>query len=146
MSRRQRMAAVVGGTVLLVAATGCPIIIPTPPEAVLQGTWELTGDLVSPDVTDFLMIFNADGRIVEIRYVFENATVIIPANALLNSSSDVNGNNVTISATWALGNTFTFQGTFNDAKTVITGTTFSRLVIGAAIIEIPTGPATLTKV
>jgi hypothetical protein len=147
MSRKQeRITALIGGALLLVAATGCPIIIPPLPEAVLQGTWELTGDLVSPQVSDFLITFDRDGQITRMTYVFGGITTVTISGADLRSSSNVNGDNVSITATWGSGSTLFFQGTLNNAKNQITGSTGYRLVISESItIEIPTGPATLTK-
>jgi hypothetical protein len=145
MNRRERVSVLIGGVLLLVAATGCPIVIPVP-ESVLQGTWELTGDLVSPDVSNFLITFDKEGQIAKITYDINNATITVDSGSLLQSSSDVNGDAVSITATWGNGSTLVFDGTLNNAQTQAEGSTGFRLVISASItIDIPTGPATLTK-
>jgi hypothetical protein len=142
-----RVRVLVANALLLVTATGCPFIIPPVPESVLQGTWELTGDLVSPDVTDFLITFDRDGEITEISYVLNGiTTVTIDSDSLVRSSSEVNGSDVSISASWGAGSTLFFEGTLNSGQTQIVGSTGYRIVItGSITIDIPTGPATLTR-
>ncbi len=143
--KRERVRVLIGGALLLVAATGCPFVIPPVPESVLQGTWELTGEVVSPDVTDFLITFDKDGQISRITYKFKSITTITIDSDSLRSSSNVNGDDVSITATWG-GSTFFFEGTLNSAQNQIDGTTGYRLVVSESItVEIPTGPATLTK-
>ncbi len=148
MSRRQeRITALIGGVLLLVAGTGCPIIVPTQLEGVLQGTWELTGDLVNPDVSNFLITFDKHGQITRIIFVANNTTsVTIDSSDVLVSSSDVRDHNVSITATWGGSSTFFFDGTLNDDLTIAVGSTGYRLAVSESItIELPTGPATLTR-
>jgi hypothetical protein len=114
---------------------------------VLAGTWQLTGDTVSPDVGDFLITFDASGQITKLTYVYKSATTVtVNAGDLLRSSSKVNGSDVSISASWSIGNTLFFEGVLNTAQTEIDGSTSYRLLVTPAItVDIPTGPAKLVK-
>lgn len=142
--RLQRVSVWALGALLLIAVTGCPT--PTPPEAVLKGTWELNGNLVNPDLTSLLITFDRKGQITEIDYVYNNLTITIDAGSLVRSSSDVDGSDVSISASWSTGSTLFFEGTLNEAQTRIDGVTAYQLEIGPAITIIaPTGPATLIR-
>jgi hypothetical protein len=141
--RRQGAALLVVAGLLFVAVPGC---VPPAPEAVLEGTWELTGDLLDSDVSQFLITFDQDGQISAIRYVYDNFTIVINADELVDSFANVDGQEVFISASWGSGSTLTFNGTLNAAETEIVGTTSYRLVIAPLIIvEVPTGPAVLTR-
>ncbi len=147
MSRRnyERFGVLLAGTILLLVATGCPFTT-TAPEAVLEGTWQLTGDVISPDVTNFLISFDSSGKITGINYQYKGGTVTI-SPSLINSSSTVSGTSVSISATWYLGgtNSLSFIGELNSTNTVINGSTEYGLWVGGINLSIPTGPATLTK-
>ncbi len=130
----------------LVVLTGCPINpIPTPPEAVLKGTWELRGDLVADEVSDFLITFNSQGEITRLSYRFGFATIVVDDPTFIQSESNVDGDQVSIVVTWLLTNSLFFEGTLNTAQTQIDGTTSFVIKIGSVEINVPTGAATLTK-
>lgn len=141
-----RVTVLVCSALLLSAVVGCTINI-IPAESVLAGTWQLTGDTVSPDVGDFLITFDASGQITKLTYVYKSATTVtVNAGDLLRSSSKVNGSDVSISASWSIGNTLFFEGVLNTAQTEIDGSTSYRLLVTPAItVDIPTGPAKLVK-
>lgn len=140
-----RWCLMLGGVALLVAATGCPSAPPSVPEAVLEGTWELTGDLVADEVSDFLITFDETGEITTIRYTVGIINVVINAPASIQSSSNVDGNSVTISAAWLGINNLVFEGTLNDAESQIDGTTTFSIEVGSVKITVPTGDALLIR-
>ncbi len=134
------------GAALLVSTTSC-CWLENRPTAVLEGTWKLTGDLVSADVTDFLITFNDRGEITALSYKYKNATIEISAH-LINSASTVDGSDVTITATWYLVglNALSFVGQIDSTETVINGTTEFELWVSPGIdVTVPPGAGTLTK-
>jgi len=134
------------GALLLTALAGCGWMVTEPPEAVLEGTWELTNNVLDSGVTSLLLTFDKDGQMTEINYVYNNLTITIDSGSFVRSSTDVKGSNVSISASWGSGSTFFFEGTLNAAQTVVDGSTSYELEITPAItISRPTGPATLTR-
>lgn len=111
---------------------------------VLEGTWLITGDAVSDEVSNFLVTFNGSGDITEISYTYNNSNITIDGN-VIGSDADVDGSDVDISASWGGSSTLQFDGTLNDDQTVITGNLSYVIVIGAVTIESPPAAATLTK-
>lgn len=141
--RRPRATLLIAAALLFVALAGC---IPPPPEAVLEGTWRLTDNVLNVPVSDFLVTFDRDGHISQITYVYEGFTITIDADSFTQSSSNVDGRDVSIGASWGSDSMFLFDGTLNAAETQIVGTTRYRLVMGPLIIvEIPAGPGVLTR-
>jgi hypothetical protein len=123
----------------LAALTGCP---PTPPpEAVLEGTWEMT-TTESTDLTQLLLTFDAQGDLSRITYQLDGGTILIATSPT--AATNVNGDDVSISVTFS-SNALVFNGKFNNAKTVITGTTTTYITVGLFVVQINNGPAVLTK-
>ena len=124
----------------LVIGGGCQTapLVP-PPEAVLEGTWDLTPDheLV---LTRNVFVFNELGRITEMRSVFLAITI---TERDIHRSTSVVGNNVTIATTGDL----IFEGTFNADFTVATGSLSTKFTIPftSTEISIDKGTATITK-
>jgi len=110
-----------------------------PPEAVLEGTWDLT-PVQDIGLTRNVFVFDAFGRITEMRSVFLTITV---TERNIHRSTSVVGLNVTIATTGDL----IFEGTFNDDFTVATGSLSTRFTIPFTTTEISVdqGEATLTK-
>lgn len=136
---------VLAALVLLVPLSGCPVAVVPPPEAVLEGTWELTGDIVAPEVSNFLLTFDQNGKITRMNYQFNNFTVTANDPSFIDSNSTVSGSDVNIAVTWLTVNTLVLDGTLNSALTQITGTASYKLVIGGVTVDVPAGAAQLTK-
>lgn len=119
--------------------SGCIVVSPSE-EAALRGTWELTNDQ-STDLTQTRLVFDAEGLLTSVSYTALGVTV---ANDNITGTSNVSGNNVTISTTFGT-NSLNFVGTFNAAKTVITGQGGTSATLGGITISIDNGPVTLTK-
>lgn len=145
MSKRSSGIALIIPLALLTAITGCPTPLPPPPEAVLSGTWELTGDVVAPEVSNFLLTFDQNGNITRMSYQFNNFTVTADDPSFIDSNATVSGSDVNIVATWLTVNNLVLDGTMNSALTQITGTASYRLVIGGVTVEVPAGAAQLAK-
>jgi hypothetical protein len=60
------------------------------------------------------------------------------------STTRVDGKSVAISTEF-FGNSLAFEGTLNDADTVIDGSFTTRILLGSILITIDNGPGTLTK-
>jgi hypothetical protein len=119
--------------------SGCIVVIP-PEESELHGTWELTTEQ-STDLTQTLLTFDDRGRLTSASYTIAGVTVTDDA---ISGTSRVDGNNVTITYTFA-GNSVSFTGTFNADKTVITGEAGTEIRLGGITISIDNGAVTLTK-
>jgi len=132
--------------IALLPLCGCPVAAPPAAEAVLQGTWKLTGDVVAPGVTDFLVTFDARGKISALSYRYNNI-ILVDLNdpAFIQSDSTVSGSDVSIVATWLSVNNLVFDGTLNAGQTQMTGTMSYRLLIGNITVDAPAGNAQLTK-
>ena len=133
------------GLLLLLPLCGCPVVVPVGPEAVLEGTWELTGSVVAPGVTDFLVTFNSSGEITRLSYTYGVFTIVVDDPSFIYSQSTVDGNDVNITVTWLTVNNLVFDGTLNSAQTQITGTASYRLVVGGITVDVPAGDAQFTK-
>ncbi|HVP12245.1 MAG TPA: hypothetical protein VMV94_13790 [Phycisphaerae bacterium] len=134
------------GLLLMVPFTclpaGCGVLFAPPPEAVLAGTWNLTTQTTEP-LTQLLLTFDQNGTLTTI--VYQIGTDLAITTAVVSSSTDVNGKQVTISTTF-LGGTLSFNGTLNDANNVITGTLTTEIVLAPlTTVTINGGAATLTK-
>jgi hypothetical protein len=115
---------------------------PQPPAAaVLEGTWQVAVQNV-PDLQQLLLTFDANGNLVTVTYKLgDNAVIVVPSPV---GTSSVSGKDVTITATFR-GNGLEFEGTLNDADTMITGSLTTHIVVGSVVVVIDNGPATLTK-
>ncbi len=135
----------VGRLLMLAAplsALAVSCISPQPsPEAVLEGTWVVTVENV-PDLQQLELTFGASGILTTVTYqVANNAVIVVPSPA---GSGSVSGDDVIITATFR-GNGLEFQGTLNEANTIITGSLTTHIVLNSVVIVIDNGPATLTK-
>jgi len=123
----------------LTTLVGCA---PTPPpEAVLEGTWEMT-TTESTDLTQLLLTFDAQGELSRITYQLDGGTILIATSPT--AATNVDGDDVSISVTFS-SNALVFNGQLNNAKTVITGTTTTYITVGLFVVQINNGPAVLTK-
>lgn len=130
----------------LLVLGGCPAPAPPLPEAVLEGTWELTGDALPAEITDYLVTFNEVGEITRISFRYnEIVTVTVSTSSSIDSSSTVSGSDVSIVASWFTVNNLVFSGTLNEALTQMTGSASYRLEFGGVTIETPVGDAVFTK-
>jgi hypothetical protein len=140
------------GTILGVAVVAgvCACVSPEPPppppEAVLEGTWQLTGVVLTPGISDFLISFDGEGNITRLTYrVNDLVTVYVDETDFIDSDGTVNGDDVSIIASWFEVNHFAFSGTLNSNQTRIDGNASYKLVVGGLTIEAPLGQARLTK-
>lgn len=125
---------------LLAQGSGCQIAPPVPPpEAVLEGTWDLTTDDEFA-LTRTIFVFDQLGRISEMRSVFLALTI---TDHDVHSSTEVSGSDVTIITTTNL----IFHGTFNEDFSVATGKLSTEFTIPftSTVVSIDKGDATLTK-
>ena len=118
--------------------SGC--ISVTSPEAVLHGTWKLTTDQTT-DLTETLLTFDTNGQLTSLSYTAAGVTA---TNDSITGTSRVDGDNVTITTAFG-ANSVNFNGTFNAAKTVITGEGDTSATLGGITISVVNGPVTLTK-
>lgn len=140
LTKWNRPCVVVVGAALLAATTGCPFS--SPPEAVLEGTWKLTtSQALNPPVTDWLLTFDKNGDLTEVKYTANAATVTWDRPR---ATTNVDGSDVSISGERS-GGSLTFEGTLDSTNTVITGKLTSTLEVGSATITVDHGDATMTK-
>lgn len=143
-AKRARSTFLVAVSVLLPGVFGCPSLTP-PPEAVLEGTWELVPSVsTDPQLTRWHLTFDANGDLSQVRYTFVDETVVT-----LNyppGSVNVDGAQIHISST-ASGNGLTFDGTLDSetAPTRATGSLTSNVIFGDLKISVSQGEATLVK-
>lgn len=123
--------------------TGCPPCNCGDPEAVLQGTWHLTGEALDPSISEFFISFSSRGEIDSVNYKINNFTFDYRDAAIV-GFADVDGSEVDISANWAVGE-FTFTGTINETDDVMEGSITYEFFSGGVTIGAELGAATLTK-
>ena len=123
---------------LTLALAGCETNVIPPPEAVLLGSW-LLGSTDSGQ-NGKVFVFDATGRLDEIRTTTGNSTLI---ERDVHDTVTVIGMNVVVRTR---GNLI-FEGTLNEALTLITGTLRSEFNIPFTnnVISTDFGDATLTK-
>ncbi len=117
---------------------GCDITVTPPPEAILQGVWELTNSQFG--LSKRTLEFDGQGHLIKSRTIIGSITITDSDQHRL---TRVNGSNVRIETTGNL----VFEGTLNDTSTVITGkltTEFEIPFIGVQV-TVDNGDATLTK-
>lgn len=142
MSSRKNKIAHLAGIGLLLSLGGCFFSRP-PPEAVLQGVWQLVpATQFTPPIENWLLTFNDDGELTQVSYQFAGLATVTWNNP--NGATNVDGSSVYVSATQS-GNGLTFSGTFNSDETVATGELTSNLIAGGLTISVTQGAATLTK-
>ena len=137
---------------LLVAASvflpgilvGCPGVLP-PPEAAMEGTWELIPeDTVDPRLTDWFLTFDSRGELIEVEYTFVGGDTATWRNP--SATTEVDEDQVRISMTF-LTNGFTFEGTLDSTKepTLATGLVSVTARIGDFEISEEEAAAILVK-
>ncbi len=146
MSKRASGFALIIPVALLTVLTGCPTPVPPPPpEAVLEGRWELTGDVVSDDISAFFVTFDGNGNIVRIDYRVGLVQVVIDEPGFIQTDSTVSGSSVSIVATWFSVNNLAFSGIANADFSRIDGNASYKLVIGSISVDVPAGTAALIR-
>lgn len=138
------------GTILLtvclaVAALmggNCDVNVTPPPEAVLAGTWLLTGEQISTFL-DKALVFNSSGRLTQITTrstnIFGSEQRVVERD--LNLNPVVNGSNVRIVLTGDL----VFEGTFNDGLTEAVGKLQTETTWFNTTIITDQGPGKIVK-
>ncbi len=145
MNERIAGLALIVPVALLTALTGCPVPQPPPAEAVLEGRWELTGDVISDDISAFFVTFDADGNISRIDYRVGLVQVTFDESGFIQTDSTVNGSSVSIIATWFSVNNLAFSGIANADFSRIDGNASYRLIIGGISVDVPAGAAALIR-
>lgn len=131
---------------VLMSMSGCIDPSPPPPEAVLEGTWQLAGAVVQPGLTDFKVTFDQQGKMTALRYrLNDQMWVIVNDSSLIDSDSTVNGTDVSIIASWFQDNHFAFSGMLKNNNTLIDGNAAYRFVVGGSTIEASLGAGQLIK-
>ena len=144
-AKRNRLILLIAGSVLPAGIFGCPLVLP-PPEAALEGTWELVpDDTVDPRLTDWFLTFDSAGELALVEYTFvggDTVTWSYPPG----STTSVDEDEVHISVS-LLGNGFTFDGTLDSVKTPssATGTVSATISFGDIEISEPSSEAILVK-
>jgi hypothetical protein len=128
--------------IALLPLCGCHLGDTGNPDAVLEGTWEMTGEALGNNVTDFLITFDDNGDITEVQYMVGAVQVEFTD---IDSTTTVDGSSVSINASWGGPSQFIFDGTLNDSQDVIDGDVSYSLTTDGVNINAPVGPATLTK-
>ncbi len=144
MNKRLTVLALIVPVALLTALPGC-LVPPPPPEAVLEGRWELTGEVVRDDVSAFFVTFDANGNIVRIDYRVGLVQVTFDESGFIQTDSTVNGSSVSVIATWFSVNNLAFSGIANADFSRIDGNASYRLVIGSVSVDAPAGDAALIR-
>jgi hypothetical protein len=131
-------------SVLPAGMSGCVPILP-PPEAALEGTWEvIPEDTVDPRLTDWFLTFDSRGRLTEVEYTFVGGDTVTWHNPT--GTTEVDEDQVHIAATF-LTNGFTFDGTLDSVKkpTIATGMMSVTAIVGGIEISEEEAEATLVK-
>jgi hypothetical protein len=137
-------AALVSGA--LVGVYGCGVPVPPPPEAALEGTWELSGEAVQPEISEFRITFDDKGSITRLSYRLNNlVTIYVDESALITSDTTVNDSEVSIIASWFQSSYFAFGGALNANHTLMDGQATYEIVVGGVTIEAPLSQARLTR-
>lgn len=132
------------GSLLLTGIFGCPELI-TPPESVLEGTWELVPNVpFNPKLEHLYLTFDSSGDLAQVRYTFVDLTTVTwdyPPGTI-----SVDGDQIHISTTKS-GNGLTFDGTLDSATTPTqaAGRVNSNLIFSDIHVTVSQGDATLVK-
>ena len=145
MNKRLAGFALIVPVVLLTALTGCPAPMPPPAEAVLEGRWELIGDMANDDISAFFITFDANGNISRLDYRVGLAQVVFDEPGFIQTDSTVNERAVSIVATWFGVNNLAFSGIANADFSRIDGNASFRLVLGGVSVDVPAGDAALIR-
>lgn len=123
---------------------GCPFALP-PPEAALEGTWEIVpDDTVDPRLTDWFLTFDSRGELAQVKYTLvggETVTWSYPQGSTIVDEDEVH---VSVRV---LTNGFTFDGTLDAAKapTMATGIMSTTVTFGGVEVSNPEAEATLVR-
>ena len=136
------------GTLLLALLSGCIwVAFPDPeppPEAVLEGTWQIITENES-DITELFWLFDANGDLIEIRYKISTPlgeTTVTESNPT--QETTVDADHVTIQVGFS-NNNFLFEGTFNAAIDRADGQISINYNWFDTTISVDRGPASLVK-
>jgi hypothetical protein len=143
-AHRGRSILLIAGNLLLAGNFGCIEMTP-PPEAVLEGTWEVVPiDPLNLRLTHWYITFDSNGQLTQVRYTFVDFATVSWTDP--HASVSVDGAHVHISATHS-GNDLTFDGTLDSetAPTRAPGILTSNLYFGDLQITVSEGEATLVK-
>lgn len=141
---RNRSVVLIASSVLLVGIFGCPELAP-PPEAVLEGTWELVPTIsFGPQLEHLYLTFDSDGDLSQVKYTFVDLTTVTwdyPPGSV-----SVDGDQVHISSTQS-GNGLTFDGTLDSATdpTKADGEVTANLNVRSVHFSVSQGEARLVK-
>lgn len=141
---RNRLTVLMASSLLLTGILGCPELAP-PPEAVLEGTWELVPSVsFGPQLEHLYLTFDSDGDLSQVKYTFVDLTTVTwdyPPGSV-----SVDGDQVHISAT-SSGNGLNFVGTLNSATdpTNADGEVTANLNVGSLRVSVSQGEASLVK-
>lgn len=139
--RSSLLAFAFSSVVLLMGCIRLPSASLPPEEAILAGSWEVTGDTVT-NLEALIFTFNDRGELVQVVYELSGTSRITDTNP--RGDVSVRGDSVVIDAT-IVGNGTVFNGILNNANTQINGTLTTRLQVGSIIAEQEQGAATLTR-
>lgn len=134
------LTACLGATALLSSA--CEVNVTPPPEAVLAGTWLLTGGQISTFL-DKTLVFNSSGRLTQITTrstnIFGSEQRVVERD--LNLATVVTGNSVRVVLTGDL----VFEGTFNEGLTEAVGKLQTETTWFNTTIITDQGPGKIVK-
>jgi hypothetical protein len=130
--------------ILGVGLAGCISLPGTtlpPEEAILAGSWGLTGDAVQ-NLDSLVFTFDDRGDLSLIVFQISGTQRLTDTNP--RGDVTVSGSTVTIDTT-ILGSGTIFTGTLNADNTQIVGTLTTRLQIGSIVAETDQGAVTFTR-
>lgn len=145
IGRRTRRGAT--GLIVCMAVTAlvggaCEVNVTPPPEAVLAGTWLLTGEQISTFL-DKTLVFNNSGRLTQVTTrstnIFGSEQRVVERD--LNLATVVTGSTVRVVLTGDL----VFEGTFNDGLTEAVGKLQTETTWFNTTIITDQGPGKIVK-
>lgn len=143
-AKQKRSTLLIAASMLPVGNFGCGQPSP-PPEAVLEGTWELIpSEEVDPELTGSFLTFNSSGRLTQVTFTFTDETTVRWDNPP--SETSVDGDQLHISVTQG-GSDLLFDGTLDSETepTSATGELTRNLTFGDITISESQGEGTLAK-
>ena len=141
---RNRSTVLIASSVLLAGIVGCPKLVP-PPEAVLEGTWELVPSVsFGPHLEHLYLTFDSDGDLSQVKYTFVDLTTVTWDDPP--GSVSVDGDQIYI-FTASSGNGLSFFGTLDSATdpAKADGEVTANLNVGSVQISVSQGEASLVK-
>lgn len=141
---RSRSTTLIASSLLLAGIFGCPELTP-PPEAVLEGTWELVPAVsFGPQLEHLYLTFDSDGDLSQVKYTFVDLTTVTwdyPPGSV-----SVDGDQVHIFSTQS-GNGLTFDGTLDSATdpTKADGEITANLIVKNVHFSVSQGEASLVR-